>query len=228
MRLLFGLFAIAGMACGGSNAAEVPGSNSPGTGEQNGVEQAGAGTETGSSGSTAEPPPTHPPPGKPAAPAADRRIDPIEVGRTWTFDVKVLGYYPLCSKGTYTAKAEKAETVDGKPAIFVTSFCPNSPGFNYSVDGDNVSSHYLGEWIESLDAPVQQGHTWTDGYLDYEWESKGVVTVPAGTFDECWSATTVASYTSYILLCRGVGPVRWHFEDGWGNGYDATLVAKNF
>lgn len=215
------------VGCGGSSGADVP---APGAPPGQGTTEAAPGPSTGT---TTEPPastPTPNPPANPPAtpPAKDRRIDPIEVGREWTFDVKVLGYYPLCKNGTYKAVGEKAEPVDGKQAVYVSSFCPSAPGFHYSVDGDNVWSHYLGDWISSLQAPVQAGHTWTDGYLDYEWESQGTVTVPAGTFDECWSATTVASYTSYILLCRGVGPVRWHYEDGWGNGYDATLVKKNF
>jgi hypothetical protein len=227
MRLLsglYGLFLVIAVGCGGSTGGDVPAAAGPG-GPTGGGGTLGTGTPGadggGPAGGDASAADT-------SAPQKDRRIDPIEVGRAWTFDVEVLGIYPLCVKGVHEAKAEKAEIVDGKQGIFVTSFCANSPGFHYSVDGDNVWSHYLGEWIDSLEAPVQAGHTWTDGYLDYEWESKGTVTVPAGTFDECWSATTVASYTSYILLCRGVGPVRWHFEDGWGNGYHATLVAKNF
>ena len=229
MRLLFGLCLGFAVGCGGSSAAEVPSGSSPGTNPGGTSTEPAKPGEPGPSIEPKEPEPgTKPTNPTPGSTPKDRRIDPIEVGREWTFDVKVLGIYPACANGTYKAIGANAETVEGKAAIYVTSFCPSSPGFHYSVDGDNVWSHYLGDWIPSLQAPVQQGHAWTDGYLDYEWESKGTVTVPAGTFDECWSATTVASYTSYILLCRGVGPVRWHFEDGWGNGYDATLVAKNF
>ena len=35
-------------------------------------------------------------------------------------------------------------------------------------------------------------------------------------------------YTSYTVFCRGVGPVEWHYEDGFGNGYEAVLKAKGF
>jgi hypothetical protein len=218
-RLLLPLLMIL-VGCGGSGTVDpiggtptngTPQNPDPGAGEDAGTSPPG--TDAGGDAST-----------KPK----DTRIDPIEVGRSWTYDVTVLGFYPACSNGTYSATAQSASVVDGRNAIFVTSFCPGSPGFNYSVDGDRVFSHYLGSWIRSLDAPVQQGHEWTDGYLDYKWESKGTQTVPAGTFTECWSATTIASYTSYILLCRGVGPVKWHFEDGFGNGYEAILKAKSF
>jgi hypothetical protein len=227
MRLLCRLSLVLAIGCGGSDAAGVAGASEPSAPAPSGDSSPSAPDAAATAADAGTAPGPNPDAGS-TPPPKDRRIDPIEVGREWTFDVAVLGYYPACANGTYKATGVKAETVDGKQAIYVSSFCPSSPGFHYSVDGDNVWSHYLGEWITSLVAPVQEGHTWTDGYLDYEWESKGTVTVPAGTFDECWSATTVASYTSYILLCRGVGPVRWHFEDGWGNGYDATLVAKSF
>ena len=158
----------------------------------------------------------------------DTRIDPIAVGRSWTYSVQVIGWYPLCQNGTFTSNATQEAMLDGKTAIDVQSFCPSVGIVKYAVEGDTVFSRVAGEWIRSIDAPVQQGHEWTDGYRSYRWESRGSVTVAAGKFDDCWSATTIASYTSYITLCRGVGPVKWHFEDGLGNGYEAILTAKNF
>ncbi len=161
-------------------------------------------------------------------PAGDRRIDPIELGRTWTYDVKVLGFFPACSAGTSTATVVEQSMLDGKTAFHVQSFCKAAGVFQYAVDGDRVFVHVGGAWIVALDAPVAEGRTWSDGLLTYRWRSKGTVTTPAGTFTECWAAETVASYTSYTVLCRGVGPVEWHYEDGSGNGYEAILVSKNF
>ncbi len=158
----------------------------------------------------------------------DTRIDPIEVGRSWTYNVTVLGFYPLCSNGVFVSTALAQSTLDGKTAISVQSLCENAGVFKYSVDGDRVFAYLNGGWKTSLDSPVAEGHTWSDGFRNYKWESKGSITTPAGTFAECWSATTVASFSSYIVLCRGVGPVKWHYEDGLGNGYEAILTAKNF
>lgn len=158
----------------------------------------------------------------------DNRIDPIEVGHAWTYNVTVLGFYPACTNGVFVSNALSSAPLDGKTAIDVQSFCQNAGVVKYSVDGDRVYSRIAGAWRISLDSPVTEGHTWTDGFLNYKWESKGTVTTAAGTFKDCWSATTVASYSSYILLCRGVGPVKWLYNDGFGNGYEATLTAKNF
>ena len=158
----------------------------------------------------------------------DTRIDPIEVGHAWTYNVTVFGFFPSCTNGVFTSNTLQSSTLDGKTALHVQSLCKDAGVFKYSVDGDRVYVYLNGSWKVSLDSPVLEGHTWSDGFRDYRWESKGSVTTPAGTFGDCWSATTVASYTSYIVLCRGVGPVKWHFEDGFGNGYEAIMTAKNF
>lgn len=230
MRLLFGLTAVVlvGLVgCGGSDGTGMFGE--PGTGGPDGGldPTSEAGTpglpDGGADGAT-------PPDGGDAGDGSvkDTRIDPIEVGRAWTYNVTVLGFYPACSNGVFLATALQQSMLDGKTAISVQSFCENAGVVKYSVDGDRVHSHIGGSWKISIDSPVVEGHTWSDGFRNYRWESKGTVTTPAGTFSECWSATTVAAYSSYIVLCRGVGPVKWHFEDGIGNGYEAILTAKNF
>jgi hypothetical protein len=160
--------------------------------------------------------------------SGDRRLDPIEVGHAWTYDVKVLGFYPSCSEGIHTATTPSSAYVGGREGKRVQSLCEYAGEFTYAVDGDRVWSWYGGEWILSLDAPVRTGHRWSDGYFDYTWERLGDVSVPAGTFHACWSATKDAPYASYTVFCRGVGPVHWHYEDGFGNGYDAVLVSKSF
>lgn len=158
----------------------------------------------------------------------DTRIDPIEVGHAWTFDVTVLGFYPACENGVNVATVIGERTLDGRTARDLQSLCKNAGIFTYSVDGDTVRTYWDDAWHVSLDAPVAEGHTWNDGYADYRWESKGTVKTAAGTFDDCWSATKVASYPYYTTFCRGVGPIHWHYEDGFGNGYDATIISKNF
>lgn len=158
----------------------------------------------------------------------DDRIDPIAVGHAWTYDVTVLGIYPACANGVFVSSTLSSSTLSGKTALSVQSLCKNAGVFQYSVDGDRVFSYVNGSWKTSLDSPVAQGHTWSDGFRTYAWESKGTVTTPAGTFSDCWSATAKVSFSSYTVFCRGVGPVKWHYEDGFGNGYEAILTAKSF
>jgi len=158
----------------------------------------------------------------------DRRIDPIEVGHAWTYDVRVLGWYPACADGIHTATALEKVHVGGRDGIRVQSLCARAGTFVYAVDGDSVASWWGGAWRNSLDAPVRSGKVWSDDFAEYTWERVASIDTPAGKFRTCWSATKRASYDSYTIFCRGVGPVKWHYEDGWGNGYDAVLVSKNF
>lgn len=201
---------------GGNDAGGTPSPSSSNPGPSDAASaDGGGGSDASADGAVAD-----------AAPR-DTRIDPIEVGHSWTYDVKVLGFYPLCVAGSHVSTAKSAAQRDGKRAITVSSLCKNAGDFDYAVEGDRVFS-YAGGWRLSLDAPVADGHRWTDGSRNYVWEPKGTRTVPAGTFSDCWSAKVVASYTSYTVFCRGVGPIEWHYEDGLGNGYEAVLTAKGF
>jgi hypothetical protein len=159
----------------------------------------------------------------------DEAIDPIAVGHAWTYAVTELGTYPACPTGTSTATALMAATKDGKAgAIEVQSLCSAAPPSWYAVDGDVVQVDVAGTWVLALDAPVQEGHTWSNGVATFTWHDAGTVTVPAGTFDDCWTATQNVAYTAYTVFCRGVGPVHWVSKDGSGDGFEAFLAAKNF
>jgi hypothetical protein len=160
--------------------------------------------------------------------AADERIDPIEVGRSWTYDITDFGTYPLCPAGVHSGTALATAMMDGKQAIEVQSACANAGAAYYVVDGDLVQVAVSGAWLTALATPVQEGQTWSEGSESFTWHSAGTVTVPAGTFDDCWSATQNVAYSAYAIFCRGVGPVRWYTKDAQGDGYDAELTAKNF
>jgi hypothetical protein len=162
-------------------------------------------------------------------PPIDDRIDPIVVGHAWTYDVTEIGADTLCPSGEHTGTALDESTQDGQPnAIRVTSLCANVGASYYTVNGDVVQVDVAGTWVLALDAPVQEGHTWSNGVATFTWHDAGAVTVPAGTFTDCWSATENVAYESYTIFCRGVGPVHWYSKDAIGNGFDAVLKSKNF
>lgn len=157
----------------------------------------------------------------------DNRIDPIEVGHAWTYDVQIFGVYPLCKAGSHTGQVLGQKEVGGKNAFQVQSLCPAAGVSSYHVDGDRVEVYVSGAWVLALDAPVQAGHSWSNGVATFTWEDAGTVTVPAGTFSDCWTAREDLAADSYTTFCRGVGPVIWHTIVA-GNGFDAQLTAKNF
>jgi hypothetical protein len=164
----------------------------------------------------------------PAIPSPDTRIDPVGPRRAWTYDVEVFGSSPLCEAGRHAATVRKLAKVDGKAAYQVESFCPGFGSSYYAVEGDKVELNYKDQWVLLLDSPVEEGHSWSNGVSVFTWHNAGSVTVPAGTFADCWKATETANFTAYTIFCRGVGPVRWYRKDSAGNGIDAQLAMKSF
>jgi hypothetical protein len=165
--------------------------------------------------------------GSPSVPL-DEQIDPIAVGRKWTYDVEVYGVYAYCKDGIHSGEALSEKELSGKHSYQVQSLCPAAGVSSYAVEGDRVWVYYGGDWILALDAPVQAGHTWSNGTANFTWESAGSVTVPGGTFDDCWTARENVGWEAFTIFCRGVGPIHWHLKTAAGNGFDAQLTEKNF
>lgn len=157
-------------------------------------------------------------------------IDPLAVGETWTYDVTIQGSFPDCNAGTFDSTVSQEESLGGREGFLVGSFCPSLGSYWYANDGDTVSVYSGSDWVVGLDAPVQEGHSWSafEGRT-FAWYSAGSLTLPAGSFSDCWEARETGSDVEEysIFLCRGVGPVHWHYRYA-GNGYDAVLHAKNF
>ena len=216
-RIVGGLLASVLVACGGASDAVINADDAgiPGdSGKSDVVSQADATSDAApSDGSSGD--------------GGDNRIDPIVVGRRWTYDVTVFGTYPICTSGSHDGVVTGEKMLDGKRAFQVQSFCPGLGTGNYAVSGDVVQYDYMTTWVLALDAPVAEGHSWTNGVDTFTWHSAGSVTVPAGTYADCWKATQNVAYESYTVFCRGVGPVHWYTKNA-GNGYEAILTAKSF
>jgi hypothetical protein len=157
-------------------------------------------------------------------------IDPIAIGEAWTYDVTVAGSFSECNDGTFVSNVSQTESLDGKAAYLISSFCPGIQSVWYSASGDVVYAYDGQDWLLALDAPVQDGHTWTNSIETFVWKDVGSITVPAGTFANCFEADVQDEATYYaVTFCRGAGPVKWHYRDTSGsNGYDAVLHSKNF
>lgn len=156
-------------------------------------------------------------------------IDPIAEGYEWSYDVKILGTYTLCQGGPQKGKVTGTTSFGGKSGFKLQSLCPKAGISDYAVTGDQVEVRVLeaGPWELALDAPVAEGHGWSNAYGTFAWHAIAPELVGGKSQPDCWQAKDVngASYTNY---CRGVGPTHWHIEDKGGNGYDAVLTGVNF
>jgi hypothetical protein len=157
--------------------------------------------------------------------APDERIDPLDIGRTWSF--KIIPN----DGGTNTCDAQTSAVVgpglpvDGAATVRYQPFCTPF-AVDVIVDGDRVTAysfdgHFSGPQV-IVDPPVEEGHTWTGG-AQFIWHDAGTISVPAGTFTNCWAREIVGGGGTRNIYCRGVGLAR--SEDP---SFTAVLASKNF
>lgn len=188
---------------GGAAAAGVGGAGALGSGGNAGTSTGGTSTGGG---------------------ASDTRLLPLEANRTWTLVASAIdATLPV------TTCADPQSTVVGRAAT------PEGDGWLYDPtcgterfimvqNGDDITafSEDLTQRIEYMKTPVVDGATWSS----YRWQSVGSVTVPAGTFQDCWRRIAVtATQEDWVEFCRGVGLVRLY---GVGSNRKLELVNKNF
>jgi hypothetical protein len=124
-------------------------------------------------------------------------------------------------------------TIEGKDGFEVDYFCtaPLASPLVLRSEGDLVEFNQGSGWKTLLAPPVQDGASWACFDAGQcTWKSAGTVTVPAGTFSECWTVTVDLGGADVRerTYCRGVGHVTSHYKALDGNGYDAKLVSTSF
>ena len=123
------------------------------------------------------------------------------------------------------------DTIEGVTGVRYRSFCTDTVVL-LEGSGDSLTAHIidptgtaLGSETEYIHSPVETGESWNASVGAYTWsEVTAPLTVPGGTFDDCWERVAPPDVTTFTY-CRGVGLVagvsmtrNWRIE----------LVSKNF
>jgi hypothetical protein len=155
---------------------------------------------------------------------------PLALGYRWTYTVTAVGGGAVCATGSHDQHVLSANPAGGRAAFQLDNFCTGGAGvYDYSQPGgDEVDFYYNATWAPIIDLPLMEGHSWSYFNSSYTWHRETSVTVPAGTFTDCWTANQNVSYTAYLIYCRGAGLVRSYSQDLAGNGWDAQLASKSF
>lgn len=123
------------------------------------------------------------------------------------------------------------DTIEGVTGTRYLSFCTDDFVL-IEGSGDSLTAHIidptgkaLGTAIEYIHSPVEDGESWPTGAPTYTWaEVTESLTVPAGTFDDCWERVAPPDIAT-LTYCRGVGlVVGVHTSNNWR----LELVSKNF
>lgn len=138
---------------------------------------------------------------------------PMAVGNTWTYVVeeKIVGSCP--EEGRSISFVEE-EFLDGRDTFVGTNVCFPGSTARQAIDGDIIEqySEPEAEWFVSYQAPLENGFEWSplEG-TTLRWEEVGSLTVPAGTFEDCWHRVIVGTIAQNTY-CAGVGMVRSETE----------------
>ena len=149
------------------------------------------------------------------ASGAGGSLYPLAIGYSWTYAIT----------GTCSPSDQKtivsATPVDGRPA-FQLSACSITVNFS-TPGGDEVDVYAAGSWLVLVDPMLVEGHSWIYYTTTFTWHRETSVTVPAGTFTDCWTAVPDVAGYPMNTYCRGVGPV--HLTSSTS---DQLLTGKNF
>jgi hypothetical protein len=190
---------------------------------------AGAAAAQPSAQPSSTPPPPPPPASDAGTKAPDASIDPTSiaslfpavVGHTWTFAIS--SDFPECN-GERSGSVLSAQKVGGRDAVWISSYCDGQSPAAVAVGTSSADVYVNGTYISQLAEPVADGKTFQGLSGATTWHKEPLVTVPAGTFQNCWRAV---SGSTYVIYCPGAGTV--HIHEDYGNGViDAQLKTKNF
>ncbi len=167
--------------------------------------------------------------GKSLQDLADYKGQIFPMASTWRWTYKVVTFGGItfganCQTGLITRAAGGSSTAGNRRGTLMGPIC-TSPGVAntlYSAEGDQVWMWNGSDWIAYLDAPLTEGHSFLSGFQTFTWYRPNSVSVPAGTFSDCWTKKDSKS-DSFETFCRGIGLVSSYKVDAFGNGWKATL-----
>jgi hypothetical protein len=152
-----------------------------------------------------------------ALPAAS--LLPLAVGNVWSYQFSSPGAQVQCEADlvAHVSRVVRTEVVDGRDAYLVTWPCASEDDpdtFVYVTQTDGEIQQRIGDSrYSTLPNPVIAGHSWEVVGVQYEWSFAGTMTVPAGTFENCWSRTPHLGFVAEVTYCPDVGPVRQGTRD---------------
>lgn len=134
-----------------------------------------------------------------------QELFPLVPGRTWEFSVTQVdpaGLPASCDNPVSTLT--EPGTYLGHTGVFYSYACSTTPVLMTHEGGAVMGwAEHIPNGFAYAVGPLVEGAV----FGDFVWHDRGTVTVPAGTFTDCWERESVSLPGDYIVLCTGVGVV---------------------
>jgi hypothetical protein len=130
---------------------------------------------------------------------------PLADGNNWTYSAaeEIEG----CTMAN-RLQVSGPESYEGRMAYRLVDSCsPDSPSL-VSVNEGRIEQ-FSKQWDVTLGMPLAEGTTWQYSLgTTFKWQAVGTVTVPAGTFENCWKRVAMSqANATHRTYCPGVGRV---------------------
>ena len=202
---------------GGVGVAGAGGKSSGGAGGS----AAGAAGKGGTGGSV-------PPDAGAGPPPSVERLFPLAVGNVWNYMTTILpnstGTSP-CLAGMHATTITGRAMFDGQNAFTATHVCAPTTTRYYVENASGLEVNVGMAWSVVLPRPIADGSVFTAASSQEVLGRIADVTVPAGTFSDCWQTAYLTATGPITTYCAGVGLVSLEYDAPNGGGYKLELVS---
>jgi hypothetical protein len=161
-------------------------------------------------------------------PPSVEQLFPLAVGNVWNYRVTILpgstGTSP-CPAGMHATTITGQAMFMGQNAFTATHACAPSATRYYVENAMGLEVSLGTAWSVVLPRPISDGAVFMSASSSEVIAHVADVTVPAGTFSNCWATEYVSATGPITTYCAGVGLVSLEYDAPNGGGYALELVS---
>lgn len=178
--------------------------------------KSGMGGISGAGGATNGPPPTV------------EQLMPLAVGDVWNYRTTILpgttSTMP-CPAGMHATTITGTAMFMGESAFTATHFCAPTVTRYYVESAKGLEVDVGTGWSLVLPRPITDDETFMAASSTEVIAHVADVTVPAGTFSNCWATQYLTATGPMATYCAGVGLVSLEYDAPSGGGYLVELTS---
>jgi hypothetical protein len=156
------------------------------------------------------------------------QLFPLAVGNIWNYNTTVLPGTigtPPCAAGMHATTITGRAMFANQNAFTATHVCAPTATRYYVENAQGLEVNVGTTWSLVLPRPISDGAMFQAASSQQVIARVANITVPAGTFSNCWQTAYVSATGPVTTYCAGVGLVSLEYQAPSGGGYKIELVS---
>ena len=161
-----------------------------------------------------------------ASPPSVEQLFPLAVGNVWNYTTSLIpggSNTSPCPLGMHSTTITGKTTFQGESAFTATHVCAPMATRYYTENAQGLEVNLGTAWSRLLPRPISDGATFMGISSTQIIAHVADVTVPAGTFSNCWATEYVTATGPIATYCAKVGLVSLEYDAPNGGGYKIEL-----